>query len=348
MTIFSDAYLPYPYGPVPSPGTPSPKFVDLLNNQTVGGDKTFSGRTSIARPAQVGGAEEHLRFTVSDDAAASLVLLNGDTTDGAFVPVISWSGTALSSSYTAGQQRVRLGAGMDAGSTPAMAYFFQTSTGTSISTRPLCGWYSGTTNRVMMAASGAMTYTIGAQTGVAETLAQWNVSDSANTGVYLFNLSTTDATMSPSVRLVASGNLGSVYASVGSLDTGSAYGMTFAASGPAGAAFVTRSPYQWLNGPTQIADFTPGGSYRLTQAGQGFRIAEGANCKQGVATLVAGTVTVANTSVTANSRIHATGQDGGVTGAVNVSARTPGVSFTLTSSNPADSGVVAYTIFEPS
>nr|DAR07939.1 MAG TPA: hypothetical protein [Caudoviricetes sp.] len=243
MTIFSDAYLPYPYGPVPSPGTPSPKFVDLLNNQTVGGDKTFSGRTSIARPAQVGGAEEHLRFTVSDDAAASLVLLNGDTTDGAFVPVVAWNGTVLSSSYTAGQQRVRLGAGMDTGSTPAMAYFFQTSTGAALASRPLCGWYSGVT--LMM-------------------------------------------------DLIASGDL------------------------------------------------------RLKQAGAGVRIAEGANCKQGVATLVAGTVTVANTRITANSRIHATGQDNNVTGTVRISTRTPGVSFTLTSTNAADSGVVAYTIFEPS
>lgn len=90
------------------------------------------------------------------------------------------------------------------------------------------------------------------------------------------------------------------------------------------------------------------GLLRIGQTGGGLAVREGANCKQGVATLTSGTVTVANTSVTANSRIHATGQDNNVTGTVRISTRTPGVSFTLTSTNAADSGVVAYTIFEPS
>ena len=66
----------------------------------------------------------------------------------------------------------------------------------------------------------------------------------------------------------------------------------------------------------------------------------------GVATLVSGTVTVPNTAVTAGSRILLTAQDNSSTGALRVSARTAGVSFTITSSNGADSGVVAYQIFQ--
>jgi hypothetical protein len=80
---------------------------------------------------------------------------------------------------------------------------------------------------------------------------------------------------------------------------------------------------------------------------RGLRVREGADCKQGIATLAAGTVTVANASTTATSRIFLTAQDNNSTGALRVSARTAGTSFTITSSNAADSGVVAYQIFEP-
>lgn len=80
----------------------------------------------------------------------------------------------------------------------------------------------------------------------------------------------------------------------------------------------------------------------------GFSASEGANGKQGVATLVAGTVTVANTSITANSRIILTPQEtGALTGIVRVSARVVGTSFTITSTVNTDTAVVAFEIFEP-
>jgi hypothetical protein len=82
-------------------------------------------------------------------------------------------------------------------------------------------------------------------------------------------------------------------------------------------------------------------------AGYGLQVKEGSNAKQGVATLTAGTVTVANTSVTASSRIYLTAQDNNTTGALRVSARTAGTSFAITSGNAGDTGVVAYEIFEP-
>jgi hypothetical protein len=83
-------------------------------------------------------------------------------------------------------------------------------------------------------------------------------------------------------------------------------------------------------------------------AGKGFRTKEGSNAKQGTAVLAAGTVTVANTSVTANSRIFLTIQTpGGTVGSVYVSARTAGTSFTITSTSNTDTSTVAYEIFEP-
>lgn len=90
------------------------------------------------------------------------------------------------------------------------------------------------------------------------------------------------------------------------------------------------------------------GHIATVTAGNGFKTKEGSNAKQGTAVLVAGTVTVSNTSVTANSRIFLTSQvDGGTPGFVRVSARTAGTSFTITSSNAADTSTIAYEIFEP-
>jgi hypothetical protein len=91
-----------------------------------------------------------------------------------------------------------------------------------------------------------------------------------------------------------------------------------------------------------------GGDVHIGVAGKGLRVKEGSNAKMGVATLVAGVATVANTSVTATSRIFLTGQSGGGTpGALRVSARVNGTSFTITSSSGADTSVVAWQIFEP-
>lgn len=85
------------------------------------------------------------------------------------------------------------------------------------------------------------------------------------------------------------------------------------------------------------------------EIGDGIQIAEGANARMGVSTLVAGTVTVANTSVTATSRIYLTGQDVvGTTGELSISAVIPGVSFAITSNSVTDGRSIAWLIIEPS
>lgn len=86
---------------------------------------------------------------------------------------------------------------------------------------------------------------------------------------------------------------------------------------------------------------------KVIPIGGGFTWEEGGGSRLGTATLVAGTATVANGSVTADSRIFLTAQVNGVTGALRVSARSVGVSFTITSSNGADAGLVAWMIMEP-
>lgn len=96
-----------------------------------------------------------------------------------------------------------------------------------------------------------------------------------------------------------------------------------------------------------LRKFSMSGSLNTSIAGYGLTIAEGDDAKQGVADLVLGVAIVSNKSVTANSRIFLTAQDNNTVGALRVSARTAGVSFTISSSFLLDTGTVAYEIFEP-
>ena len=71
--------------------------------------------------------------------------------------------------------------------------------------------------------------------------------------------------------------------------------------------------------------------------------------REGRATLVAGTVTVANTSITAKTIImltHQTNSGQATMPAVGVSARVNGTSFTILSSAATDTSVIGYTLVE--
>lgn len=87
---------------------------------------------------------------------------------------------------------------------------------------------------------------------------------------------------------------------------------------------------------------------KIGSAGGGLAIKEGANARSGTAVLAAGAVTVANTSVTATTRIQLTTQaPGGTVGSPYVSARVAGTSFTITSTSGTDTSTVAYFLVEP-
>lgn len=77
-------------------------------------------------------------------------------------------------------------------------------------------------------------------------------------------------------------------------------------------------------------------------------VREGANHMAGLATLVGGTVTVANANVPTNARIMVTVQPGTApSGFIYVSAINPGVDFTITSTSGADTCTVYYQIYQP-
>jgi hypothetical protein len=98
--------------------------------------------------------------------------------------------------------------------------------------------------------------------------------------------------------------------------------------------------------PADIRDWT---RYLRQVVHEFLKLEDGTNKSMGVATLVAGTVTVANTRVRANSRFFLTGQDSsGTHGELTVSARVAETSFTITSSSGTDTRQVAWLILEPS
>lgn len=128
------------------------------------------------------------------------------------------------------------------------------------------------------------------------------------------------------------------------LTTAGGFNFNTAPSGANGAIATMTTQFAISN----VGGVTCRGNIDITVAGQGLRVAEGSNAKQGIATLAGGTVTVANTNITANSRIMITCQvPGGVSGFLRISARTAGTSFTILSSNALDTSQVGYEIFEP-
>lgn len=77
-------------------------------------------------------------------------------------------------------------------------------------------------------------------------------------------------------------------------------------------------------------------------------VKDGSNKRMGVSVLVGGTVTVANTSVTANSRIfHSRQVAGGTLGHLSIGTVTAGVSFVINSSNVADTSTINWLLVEP-
>lgn len=90
------------------------------------------------------------------------------------------------------------------------------------------------------------------------------------------------------------------------------------------------------------------GQFALQIAGAGYSLKSGANCKMGTAALSGGTVTVANTSVTANSQIFVFPRGNTNEGWLSRGTIVAGTSFVIQSSNGSDARTFDYIIFEPS
>ncbi len=154
------------------------------------------------------------------------------------------------------------------------------------------------------------------------------------TNAVLFNVSN-------GLILSKAGSASSVGFSVGDANTGmyqqAANALGFSANGVLALTLDS----------SQNATFT--GDVKVGTVSRGIYIKEGTNATMGTATLVGGTIVVSTTKVTANSRVFLTVNGGTLTnvGAVYVSARTAGTSFTITSLNILDTSNVAWVILEP-
>jgi len=92
------------------------------------------------------------------------------------------------------------------------------------------------------------------------------------------------------------------------------------------------------------------GNVLISTVGAGLRVTEGTNAKQGTCTMVGGNCVVANTAITANSRLFYNYQAPCSTniGTLYEISRNASVNFTLRNTNAANTCVIAYEIFEPS
>lgn len=95
----------------------------------------------------------------------------------------------------------------------------------------------------------------------------------------------------------------------------------------------------------EVQDSSANELFGIGALGQ-MRVKSGSNQRIGQATLVAGTVTVNNTSVTANSRIFLTVETAGGTQGILSYTKVAATSFTINSTNAADTSVVNWLIVE--
>lgn len=86
----------------------------------------------------------------------------------------------------------------------------------------------------------------------------------------------------------------------------------------------------------------------INTAGRGLRVKEGSNARMGTAVLVAGTVTVANTSTTASTRIFLSRMTTGGTKGHLSTTISAGANFIINSDNAADTSTIAWFLMEPS
>lgn len=120
-----------------------------------------------------------------------------------------------------------------------------------------------------------------------------------------------------------------------------------ASSVTAGAAITWEEPLE-IEGDGDVVVKTD--NLIINTAGKGLRLAEGGNARMGTAVLNGAspsTVTVANTSVSASTRIFLTiNAPGAAPGFVYVSARVAATSFTITGAN-SDTSTVGWLLIEP-
>jgi len=282
----------------PTTGGP---YMDLATSQTAAGDKSLSGLTRLTRPNVAGTSEEHLRWTTDDDASSFGSLRNYSGANGVHVPC-EWGQGATSTEF-AHAWVAQAGAGADTGAVPVGLFQAVNSAVGAIATRPVFGWYNGANLRMAMAASGAMSYTIGAQAGVAETLATWATSDTpTSAGIFAENGTAIDASFGGRIRAQANGTSGAfglevVGEAAAAVDAGTTPCLALRGRLASGSASAARPSIGLYSGTNLIWTLSVNLNLDCQRVGSGIGLKSGTNARKGSFTLSAGAATVANTSI---------------------------------------------------
>ncbi len=146
------------------------------------------------------------------------------------------------------------------------------------------------------------------------------------------------------LQLIATNNTGNTVTTITNAAMGQASVISVPDPGNATAAFVLDHGTQTVGGAkTFTSDITTStANVIVATAGKGLQIKEGSNARMGTATLSSGTITIANTSVTANTRIFVSRysiNSSTALGTLSVGTVTGSTSFVIDSRKTTDATV---------
>lgn len=298
--------------------------------------------------AITGTAERIAKFGVSDASGTGLSIANAYGADG------HW-GTLLNSTSTSTDIATYIRSTITSDSGTNAATNIDALIGSSaLSTRPLLNVTNNGTAKLSIAANGAVTNTITSASSTPETAETWKISDDVTGKLIITNGTSSDNVFIPWIQATSSGtNLAAILSGEITTDTGTNPAVMLDGRLAAGGAVATRPLLVIANNGTTKISVAAGGSMTLTggslilgTAGQGIQIKSGTNARAGTATLVGGTVTVSNTSVTANTVVRYWLKTAGGTVGSYTYTTSAGTGFTITSSSGSDTSTLDWELVE--
>lgn len=263
----------------------------------------------------------------TDDFATKItVAYTTDATSGSAAGISTLGGIGVTKSIWGGANLTLGGA--------ASAFVITSTSSTSSITE------SGTNTALTLSATGSNAGTLAINAVTAGTFAgvafkdagtaKWNIYKDASNGLSIY-----DVLNAVNAMVLTPGAVGASFITyAGTLDASSS---TVAANVMSGGLAIAKKAF--------VGDATAG-AITLPTAGGGVSIKSGANARCGTAVLAAGTITVANTSVTANTRVMVTVQTPGGTQGFISTSKVNATSFTVTSTSATETSTVAWELVE--
>lgn len=214
---------------------------------------------TFTKTAQASTAETVVTFGVSDDAVANLAILNADTTNSLFIPLLRGTGSGNNNSlFLMGS------ATTDTGTQPVVKFDARTVAGAAIATRPLYSFRNLNVAVADVSALGAWTYTVLRTDSTAESLATWKLDEDTSSNASVANFTSSNAAFIPMFRgIAASTNTAAVFAGRAGTDTGTNPVTRIDARIGTGTAVATRPAIAFSNAGVDMAQFTAAGNLAL-------------------------------------------------------------------------------------